>query len=105
MVQIGLNLGARNMRILGWAKSYTKTLSSQIKADHDRDALGALSILWSFVQSVMPTEVLSIVDTCLEKENLPRLATRNVKLGKYRYFFPFCRLTVLFRPWISYQDW
>ena len=38
---------------------------------------------------MMPTEVLDTVDACLEKENLPRLATRNVKLGKFRYLYHF----------------
>ena len=102
IVQIGLNLGAHNVHVLEWAKSFTKTLNYQTKAEYDCDALGVLSIFWSFVQSVMLTEVLDTVDACLEKENLSHLATCNMKLGKFRYLYHFLKTHPLYRWWLSY---
>ena len=75
LVQVGMNMGARHARVLGWAKSYTKKLDGQVMVEHDLDAVGALSIMWSLVQSIMPSEVLDQVDSCLTAVGLPRLAT------------------------------
>jgi hypothetical protein len=76
-----MNMGARHARVLGWAKSYTKKLDGQVMVEHDLDAVGALSIMWSLVQSIMPSEVLDQVDSRLTAVGLPRLATRNVDEG------------------------
>jgi hypothetical protein len=67
-------------------KSYTKKLDDKIKIDHDLDTVGALSIMWSLVQSVMPVDLMEHVDSCLAKDGLPRLATRNVKEGFFLLF-------------------
>ena len=85
LVQVGLNMGPRHARVLGWAKSYTKKLDGQVMAEHDLDAVGALSIMWSMVQSTIPREILDAVDSCLAETGLPRLATRNVDEGFYFY--------------------
>ena len=68
-------------RVLGWAKSYTKKLDSQVMVEHDLDAVGALSIMWSMVQSTMPSEILDVVNSRLAEVGLPCLATRNVDEG------------------------
>jgi hypothetical protein len=49
LVQVGLNMGPHHARVLGWAKSYTKKLDGQVMVEHDLDAVGALSIMWSMV--------------------------------------------------------
>jgi len=74
-------MGPRHARVLGWAKSYTKKLDDEVKVEHDLDAVGALSIMWNLVQSVMPQEVQTCVDSRLAEVGLPRLATRNVDEG------------------------
>ena len=81
MAQVGMNMGPRHARILGWAKSFTRKLDSETMVDRDLDVIGALSITWSLVQSVMPSEILDHVDSCLEEAGLPRLATCNVEEG------------------------
>lgn len=74
-------MGPRHARVLGWAKSYTKKLDGQAMVEHDLDTVGALSIMWSMVQSTMPTEILDAVNSCLAEVGLPHLATRNVDEG------------------------
>ena len=74
-------MGPRHARVLGWAKSFTKTLDTETMIEYDQDAVGGLSIMWSLVQSVMPLEVRDHVDSCLTEVGLPRLATRNVDEG------------------------
>ena len=74
-------MGPRHARVLGWAKSYTKKLDAATMVEYDKDAVGGLSIMWSFVQSVMPLEVRDHVDSCLADVGLPRLATRNIDEG------------------------
>jgi hypothetical protein len=81
MAQVGMNMGPCHARVLGWAKSFTRKLDSETMVDRDLDAIGALSITWSLVQSVMPSEILDHVDSCLEEADLPRLATRNIEEG------------------------
>ena len=73
-------MGPRHACVLGWAKSYTKKLDGQVMAEHDLDAVGALSIMWSMVQSTMPGEILDAVDSRLAEAGL-RLATQNVDEG------------------------
>jgi hypothetical protein len=81
MTQVGINLGARHARVLGWAKSYTRTLDQKIRLDHDQDAIGAASISWSLFQAVMPQEIISPVYEALSEAGLPRIATRDVGPG------------------------
>ena len=50
-------------------------------AEHDLDAVRALSIMWSMVQSAMPGEILDAVDSHLAEAGLPCLATWNVNEG------------------------
>ena len=80
-MQLGLNLGPRHARVLGWAKSYKKNLDQPTRIKHDQDAVGAVSVLWSLLQSVMPRDVLDTVDECLGALHLPRIATRDIKQG------------------------
>lgn len=75
-------MGPRHARVLGWAKSFTKALDQETLTSHDEDAVGAISIVWSIIQSVMPRDILDCVDDNLTKLKLPRLATRNIKEGK-----------------------
>jgi hypothetical protein len=79
--QIGLNLGPRHARALGWASSFTLKLDDGTKALHDLDVIGAVSLTWSLIRSVMPCEILEEVGKQLEGSGLPWLATRNVKEG------------------------
>ncbi|KDR73907.1 hypothetical protein GALMADRAFT_21621, partial [Galerina marginata CBS 339.88] len=81
--QVGLNNGPWHARVIGLAKSYTKHLDTVTQIEHDREVIGAVSITWSIIRSVMPREVLEHVDDCLERYGLPRLATRNVAPGIY----------------------
>lgn len=82
MTQLGLNLGPRHARVLGWAKSFTKKLDSSDMALHDLDCIGAVSITWSILQAVMPQEIIIHVNSCLAGYGLPRIATRNVAGGE-----------------------
>jgi len=86
LVQVGMNMGPRHARVLGWAKSYTKKLDVDTMIEYDLDAVGGLSIMWSFVQSVMPLEVRDHVNSRLAEVGLPRLATRNVDEGAVSIF-------------------
>lgn len=83
MAQVGLNLGPRHARVLGWGKRYTKNLDDQMKVLHDVDTVGAVSLTWSLIRSAMPLEILEQVDDRLEEYNLPRLATRHVGAGRF----------------------
>ena len=81
MNQIGINLGPRHARVLGWAKSYTKSLDQEARFSHDQDAIGAASISWSLFQAAMPQEIISPVYEELSRAGLPRIATRDVNPG------------------------
>ena len=74
-------MGPRHARVLGWAKSYTKKLGEGVMVEHDLDAVGALSIMWSMVQSTMPDEILGTVNSRLAEVGLPHLTTQNVDEG------------------------
>ncbi|KAF8804648.1 hypothetical protein BYT27DRAFT_7225275 [Phlegmacium glaucopus] len=76
MSQVGLNLGPRHARVLGWAKSYTQSLDKTACFNHDQDAIGAASISWSLFQAAMPQEVVSPVYEALSEAGLPCIATR-----------------------------
>ena len=94
LVQVGLNMGPHHARVLGWAKSYTKKLDVQVMTEHDLDAVGALLIMWSMVQSTMPGEILDAVDSRLAEAGLPCLATQNVNEGISSIFIICLRYTL-----------
>ena len=81
MTQVGINLGPRHARVLGWAKSYTRSLDQTTHFDHDQDAIGAASISWSLFQAAMPQEMISPVYEALSDAGLPRIATRDIDPG------------------------
>ncbi|KAF8124667.1 hypothetical protein K438DRAFT_1610278, partial [Mycena galopus ATCC 62051] len=97
MVQIGWNTGARNARVFGLAKSYTKNLDHQTAVDHDRDAIAAMTLTWSIAKSLLPVEMIAEITAAVGETGLPKMATRNVAEGTgYRitvdgkdYDFPF----------------
>lgn len=96
MTQIGLNMGPRHCRILGWAKSFTTKLDREAKISQDTDLIGAMSLLWAFVKSRVPRDITQPVQDILDgdfpqdtdedfkdlKLQYPRLATQNVPEGK-----------------------
>ena len=86
MTQVGINLGPRHARVLGWAKSFTKSLDENMRFIHDRDAVAAASISWSLFQAAMPQEIILPVYDALSKSGLPHIATRDVEPG---IFFSF----------------
>ncbi|KAK6992300.1 hypothetical protein R3P38DRAFT_2802787 [Favolaschia claudopus] len=67
MVQLGYNAGPRDLRVFQLAKSYTKNLDEQTKADHDTER-GCRSIT-------------NKIEDTLEENGLPRIATRNIPAG------------------------
>jgi len=75
-------MGPRHAHILGWAKSFQKVLDEDTMASHDEDAVGAVLVMWSLIQSVMPCDVLDCVDNNLAGLELPHLAMHNIKEGK-----------------------
>ena len=83
MAQVGINHGPRHARVLGWAKSYTKSLDQEARFNHDQDAIGAASITWSLLQAAMPQEVISPVYEELSIAGLPHIATRDVGPGNF----------------------
>jgi len=87
MTQLGLNLGPRHARVLGWAKSFTKNLNNSDMALHDLDCIGAVSVTWSILQAVMPQEIIGHVNDCLAGYGLPRIATQNVAEGEQLYIW------------------
>ena len=89
MVQVGLNMGPRHARVLGWAKSYTKNLSASSRVEHDTDVVGAVSMVWALIKSIAPTEVVGIAEREMENAGLPRMATRDVAAGKAVHLFSF----------------
>ena len=83
MVQVGLNMGPRHARVLGWAKSYTKNLDNSERIIQDQEVIGAASLMWSLIQSVVPHEITEHVMQCLEDASLPALATRDVEPSEH----------------------
>lgn len=81
MVQIGLNAGPWHARVSGFAKSYTKNLSSETKIIHDQEIIGAVSFIWQLIRSVSPPEITGHVEQKLHEEGLPSIATQNVAEG------------------------
>ncbi|KAJ3508985.1 hypothetical protein NLJ89_g5460 [Agrocybe chaxingu] len=80
MVQIGLNMGPRHARILGWAKSFTRNLSDKEKTSADTDLIGAMSLFWGLIEMLFPTDITHPVQKILD-EAYPTMATRNVPMG------------------------
>ncbi|EDR07183.1 uncharacterized protein LACBIDRAFT_328192 [Laccaria bicolor S238N-H82] len=80
MVQIGLNMGARHARILGWAQSFTRDLTHEQKVQQDTDLLGGMSLLWALIKAYLPTDVTKPVQDKLDGI-YPTMATRNVPEG------------------------
>lgn len=87
MVQVGLNMGARHARVLGWAKSFSRKLSSDQRMQQDQDLLGAMSLLWALVKSHIPADITTPVQKQLD-DGFPSMATRNIPKG---FFFPLCK--------------
>ena len=85
MVQLGWNAGPRSATIWGLAKSYDKKIDAETMTIHDEDIIAAINIFWSLVQVKMPGEVTSHVNSCLNAEGLPCMATQNVKPGLIVY--------------------
>ncbi|KAF8143066.1 hypothetical protein K438DRAFT_1634311, partial [Mycena galopus ATCC 62051] len=77
MVQIGWNTGARNARVFGLAKSYTKNLDHQTAMEHDRDAIAAMTLTWSITKSLLPVEMIAEITAAVGETGLPKMATRN----------------------------
>ncbi|KIY43015.1 hypothetical protein FISHEDRAFT_54302, partial [Fistulina hepatica ATCC 64428] len=94
MVQIGLNMGARHARTLGWAKSFTRKLSDSTMICEDHDVIAAGALFWSFAQHIMPYEIIMEIKDAMK--GMPNLATRNVPPGEFfqltlndkTYYFP-----------------
>ena len=82
MSQIGLNMGPRHARVLGWAKSFTRQLTQETMVKHDSDVIGGAAVVWQIIRGVIPDEVFGAVDDILKYECLPSLATQNVPTGK-----------------------
>ncbi|TRM56741.1 hypothetical protein BD626DRAFT_378821, partial [Schizophyllum amplum] len=82
LVQIGLNLGPRHARVIGWAKSFTRKLTMEGMVLHDEDVIGAASLMWAIVQSIFPVEVMNDIENGLDRDWLPNIATRNVPEGE-----------------------
>lgn len=85
MVQIGLNMGPRHARILGWAKSFTRNLSDKEMIQQDTDLLGGMSLLWALIKAYLPTDVTKPVQHKLDGI-YPTMATRNVPEGMITFF-------------------
>lgn len=81
MTQAGFNLGPRHARVLGYAKSFTKSLSEEEKEIQDQDVIGAGSLMWSLIQSHMPKEVVDEVKSSLAQKGMPSIATAHVSPG------------------------
>ncbi|PPQ82430.1 hypothetical protein CVT26_013349 [Gymnopilus dilepis] len=83
MVQIGLNTGPRNARVFGPAVSYTdKKLTPETKEAHDRDAIGAVSLVWGLARKLVPQEIIDTTIDQLEKHGFGGMMTRHVAPGK-----------------------
>ena len=80
MVQIGLNMGARHAKILGWAKSFTQNLTAEQMFHDDSDLLGAMSIFWALVKAHLPQDIIKPVQDRLN-EGFPTMATQNIPEG------------------------
>ncbi|KAJ3507943.1 hypothetical protein NMY22_g16778 [Coprinellus aureogranulatus] len=81
MVQIGINMGPRHAKVLGYAKSFTRKLSAEQMAAQDTDLIGAISLLWNLARAYLPEEVIAEITAFLDSVDYPPLATRNIPAG------------------------
>lgn len=81
MAQVGLNMGPRDARVFGWAKSYTKNLDIGSKVAHDTDVIGGVSLLWIAAKAYLPVEITRGIERVLDEAELPKIATKNVPQG------------------------
>ena len=58
----------------GLAKSYTKNLSEETKAEHDKDAVALMSLCWNIAKATLPVEVTRHIEESLKEHSLPRIA-------------------------------
>lgn len=82
MAQVGVNMGARQARSLSLAISFTKEPSVPAKISQDTDIVGSGGIVWSMARMCLPLEITQHIEDMLVTCNMPRLATRNIKMGK-----------------------
>ena len=104
MIQIGWNTGARTVpkakkgktpskpaayrpdwagkttRVLGFAKSFVKNLTDDEKVEHDKELIGAMSLLWALVVGFIPLDIIDPVRTKL-REEYPPLGTAHIPPG------------------------
>ncbi|KAI4293839.1 hypothetical protein EV715DRAFT_213942, partial [Schizophyllum commune] len=96
MAQMGINNGPRHAQCVGWAKSYVKTLTIDDMIAHDEDIIGATSLMWAIMRSLLPVEVIREIESGLLQDWVPRIASRNVAdgdgyritIGERTYSFP-----------------
>ncbi|KAK6972019.1 hypothetical protein R3P38DRAFT_3297240 [Favolaschia claudopus] len=81
MVQLGYNAGPRDLRVFQLAKSYTKNLDEETKADHDTEVIAAVTITWAVAKAWLPLDITNKIEDTLEENGLPRIATRNIAAG------------------------
>ena len=106
MVQLGWNAGPRHANVWGLAKSYTKPLGEDVKAQHDEDAIALLTLCWSIAKATLPVQIIRGIDAALENNGLPRIATRSIAPGlsfNVRFFCIKSLLPGLCRSGISAQ--
>jgi hypothetical protein len=84
MVQIGMNMGPRHARVLGWAVSFTRKLSDKEKTRQDANLLGAMSLLWALAKSYVPLDITDPMQKLLD-ESYPTMATPHIPVGKYAH--------------------
>ena len=68
-------MGPQHARVLEWAKGYIKNLDNSERMIQDQEIIGAASLMWILIQSVVPHEISEHVMQCLENASLPALAT------------------------------
>ena len=78
LTQAGMNMGPLHAHIWGWAKSFVKELIASHMVQSDKDIIGTSFLIWSMIESAVPTETSDHVNNYLESEQLPRIAIRNV---------------------------
>ena len=76
-----LECWATPLQVSGCEKSFRKKLDKGMMIEHDLDVIATVSIFWSLVQALMPSEVVSHVEECLKHEGLPCLAACGVDEG------------------------
>ncbi|KAF8883862.1 hypothetical protein BD779DRAFT_1443531, partial [Infundibulicybe gibba] len=77
MAQVGWNAGPRHCVVSGLAKSFSKSLSPEEYISRDQDAIALVTLFWSLARVTIPMEVISIIDKCLEDNNLPEISGRH----------------------------